>query len=234
MASRIQPISVFTSASWDFIRQQVRGGTASDYFAVGDTKVVTLTNNTKMIVRIVDMTTGRYDFADGSNNKSNMVIEFVECFADTAKMNATATNVGGWANSAMRSTTTPACLALLPQDMQDAMSEVLVLSGTGNGTASGTSSSANKLFLPCEWEIFGAKTNSIGSSEAGSGGQFSYYVTHNTATDRIKYRAGATAAWWLRSPYSGSNNYFCGVGYSGNASYGSANVANGVALVFAI
>ena len=233
LASRIQALT-FANASWDFIRQQVRNGTASNYFAVGDTKTVTLTNGTTMTVRIADMTTGRYDFADGSNNKSNMVIEFVECFADTAKMNSTDTNVGGWANSEMRSTTMPTCLALLPQDIKDAMSEVLVLSGTGDSTTSGTSSSVNKLFLPCEWEIFGAKTYSIGSSEAGSSGQFEYYTAHNTAADRIKYRAGTAQVWWLRSPYSGDIIYFCTVNGYGDASCFYASAQRGFSPVFAI
>lgn len=234
LSSRFQPITYFSSESWNFIRQKVREGTASNYFAVGDTRIVTLTNGTSLIVRIADMTTGRYDFADGSNNKSNMVIEFVQCFANTSYMNSTNTNVGGWADSEMRSTTMTACLALLPQDMQDAISEVTVLSGTGDSSISGTSSSANKLFLPCEWEILGSQRNSIGSSEAGLGGQFEYYSTHNTSTDRIKQREGSNNPWWLRSPQSGNSRGFCSVEIDGSVSI-RASIANlGVAPVFAI
>lgn len=235
LSSRIQAIPpLFQTMSWSEIRNAVRNGTASNYFAVGDTRTVTLTNNTTMTVRIADMTTGRYDFADNSGNKSNMVIEFVDCFADTAPMNSTDTNVGGWASCAMRSTTMPSCLALLPTDMQNAMSEVTVLSGTGNGSTSGTSSSANKLFLPCEYEIFGTQTYSIGSSEAGPGGQFEYYTAHNTAADCIKYRAGTAQVWWLRSPRSSGSDRFCTVYSNGSANSSTASNQRGVSPVFAI
>lgn len=233
LSSRIQAIPpLFQTMSWSEIRNAVRNGTASNYFAVGDTRNVTLTNNATMTVRIADMTTGRYDFADNSGNKSNMVIEFVECLADKATMNSINTNSGGWADCEMRSTTMTACLALLPQDMQDAMSEVLVLSGTGNGTTSGTSASANKLFLPCEYEIFGSQTNSIGSSEGSP--QFGYYTIHNTGTDRIKEREGTAAFWFMRSPQSNHEMFFCIVYQDGSSHSASANFLAGVAPVFAI
>lgn len=223
---------VFANNSWAVIRQMVRAGTIPSTWAVGDTKSVTLTNGNTMTVRIADKKVGRYALTGGGS--SNMVLEFVEQFADTSYMNSTNTNAGGWANCYMRGTTMATCFALLPSDLQEAISEVTVLSGTGSGSTSGTSSSANKLFLPCEYEIFGTQTYSIGSSEAGSGGQFEYYTAHNTAADRIKYRAGTAQVWWLRSPYSGSSNYFCRVNSVGIASYIHASNQRGVAPCFAI
>lgn len=230
LASRIQAIPpLFQTMSWSEIRNAVRNGTASNYFAVGDTRTVTLTDNTTMTVRIADMTTGRYDFADNSGNKSNMVIEFVECFANTAPMNEANTNAGGWASSYMRSTTMASCLALLPQDMQDAMSEVLVLSSIGN-RSSDISSSANKLFLPCETEISTLNFSKIGESSIG---MFSYYNTYNSPDCKIKRINGSATAWWLRSP-AGQVTRFVSVNNVGNLGTTDASGDRGVSPVFAI
>lgn len=221
----------FGDNGWDVIASTFKSGVAGSFWSVGDTKSVTLTNGQTYTVRIADMQSGRYAYADGTGN-SHAVLEFVELQPTARYMNSTNTNAGGWAQCYMRSTVMTELYNLLPSDMRSAISEVNVLSGTGSSTTSGTSSSANKLFLPAEMEIFSAKTYSIGNTECPLG-QFDWYRTHNTNADRIKYRSGSAVAWWLRSPYSGNSYNFCNVN-SGVAASSGANYTYGVAPCFAI
>ena len=223
----------FSQNTWAVIRSVARAGTASQFWSVGDTKDITLTNGATITFRIADLQTGRYALADNTGS-SNMVLEpLVQIPNTTAAMNSSGSNSGGFAQSQMRTVTLASIYDLFPQDVKDAMSEVLVLSGTGGGSTSGTSSSANKLFLPAEMELFASKSYSIGDAECPLG-QFDYYKTHNNNSDRIKNRDGSAKSYWLRSPYSGHSGIFCYVGSNGNAYNGNASYTDGVAPCFAI
>lgn len=223
----------FSENTWSIIFSVFRAGNASQFWSVGDTKPVTLTNGETYHIRIADMKTGRYALADGSGS-SNGVLEFVELYSTYKYMNSSNTNAGGWASCYMKNTVMPELYALLPSDLQAAISEVTVLSGTGSGSSSGTSSSSNKLFLPCEYEIFGTQTRGIGISESPLG-QFDWYNSHNTAANRIKKKLDNTAYyWWLRSSGSGSSSSFVVVNSDGNVTSSSASYTYGVSPCFAI
>lgn len=236
----------FAKSNWATIAKVFKSGQASKVWNVGDTKTITTKSGRQYTIRIADMQSGRYAYADGSGS-SNGVFEFVNCvnikFAsgtDTSSvvMNLTSTNAGGFDSSYMRTTQLKSLfLADLPNDMQAAMSEVNVLSGTGSGTTSGTSSSANKLFLPAEMEMFDAKHSSIGIEECPLG-QFDYYKTHNTNADRVKKDiyglVSGAKAYWLRSSVSGSNNGFCMIEDNGATSLSRAEKGHGVSPIFAI
>lgn len=229
---------IFENNSWATIAKVFKSGTANKIWNVGDTKTITSKSGKQYTIRIADMQSGRYAYADGSGN-SNGVLEFVELINLSGtiyfEMNKTETNTGGFASSDLRNTSLPSILADLPDDMQAAMSEVNVLSGTGDGTTSGTSSSANKLFLPAEMEMFDAKHYSIGLEECPLG-QFDYYKTHNTNADRIKREVGTAESYyyWLRSPCSGNTYKFCAVYYFGDYYSIVANEDFEVAPIFAI
>lgn len=230
--------SVFTNNSWATIAKAFKLGIARKVWSVGDAKTITSKSGKQYTIRIADMQTGRYAYADGSGS-SNGVLEFAECIdlngTNTFVINASSSDVGGFAASDIRNTSLLSILADLPDDMQAAMSEVNVLSGTGSGTTSGTSSSANKLFLPAEMEMFDAKHYSIGLEECPLG-QFDYYKAHNTDADRIKKTTGTTSAqvWWLRSPSSGNFRYWCDITVSGYYNYDYVGTAFGVSPIFAI
>ena len=229
--SGISPGSVFANNDWTTIRAVVRSGNIPASWAVGDTKDITLSNGQTISYRICDKQIGRYALADGSGS-SNMVLEPITQISNlTAMMNANGSNSGGFAQSEMRTVTLVNVLALFPSDAQDAMSEVLVLSGIGGSDTSSTSSSANKLFLPAEMELFASKIYSIGNAECPLG-QFDYYKTHNNNSDRIKNRDGSAKSYWLRSPTSPVS--FCYVSGNGTAVSNYPNSAYGVAPFFAI
>ena len=230
--------SVFANNSWATIAMAFKFGIARKVWSVGDTKTITSKSGKQYTIRIADMQSGRYAYADGSGS-SNGVLEFAECIdlngINTFVINASGSDVGGFAASDIRNTSLLSILADLPDDMQAAISEVNVLSGTGSGTTSGTSSSANKLFLPAEMEMFDAKHNSIGLEECPLG-QFDYYKTHNTDADRIKKTTGTTSSqvWWLRSPSSGNFGYWCNITVNGYYNYDYVSTAFGVSPIFAI
>lgn len=230
--------SVFANNSWATIAMAFKFGIARKVWSVGDTKTITSKSGKQYTIRIADMQSGRYAYADGSGS-SNGVLEFAECIdlngTNTFVINASGSDVGGFAASDIRNTSLLSILADLPDDMQAAISEVNVLSGTGSGTTSGTSSSANKLFLPAEMEMFDAKHNSIGLEECPLG-QFDYYKTHNTDADRIKKTTGTTSSqvWWLRSPSSGNFGYWCNITVNGYYNYDYVSTAFGVSPIFAI
>lgn len=228
---------VFGNNYWSQIVSAFKSGKASTLWNVGDTKKITSISGKEYTIRIADMQEGRYTYATGE--PTHGVLEFVELIdlngTTTFNMNDSATNTGGFAQSRMKTVHLPAILADLPVDMQEAIGEINVLSGTGSASSSGTSSSVCKLFLPAEMEMFDAKHYSIGLEECPKG-QFDYYKTHNADSDRKKQAVGTTSSnwYWLRSPFSGSGNSFCNVASNGTYYGNYASDSGGVAPCFAI
>lgn len=228
---------VFGNNSWSQIMMAFKSGIASTLWNVGDTKKITSISGKEYTIRIADMQEGRYTYATGE--PTHVVLEFVELIdlngTTTFNMNSSGTNAGGFSQSRMNTVHLPAILADLPLDMQEAIGEINVLSGTGSGSTSGTSSSACKLFLPAEMEMFDAQHYSIGLEECPKG-QFDYYKTHNADSDRIKRYVGTTSSkwYWLRSPGSGNGSSFCGVDSYGGYANSNASNTGGVAPCFAI
>ena len=226
------PISpTFADNSWVIIASACRSGVAADYWSVGDTKTITLTDGNDYTIRICDMTPGRYEYTNNSEQKTNVVFEFVECLSTSYSMNDSSTNVGGWAESKMKSTHMQNIFNMLPSDLQGVIEEIQIASSVGNKSAE-ISTSANKLFLPSEYEIFGSGTYSTGESEGTP--QYELYSLNNTNTFRIKKQNGTAKIWWLRSPGTSSTYSFCYVNAYGSADYSGAGSNYGVSPCFSI
>ena len=230
--------------SWEKIREIVLTGNASRYWNIGDTKSITSKSGKTYTIRLADLQNGRYEYSDGSGS-SKAVFEFVECYnlnnTIYYRMNSTATNIGGWAASEMRSQTMPTLLADLPDDMVAVMSQVKVLSSIGGKNKTDTSSSNNTLFIPATIELFDNKEDSIGLAESPLG-QFDYYKANNIGSARVKYVVGETTMipskaklYWNRSPYAYGSNAFCGVEQFGDWDLSDAHYSNfAIAPIFAI
>ena len=240
----LENVVTFEEESWANIRKIVLTGNASRYWDIGDTKSITSKSGKTYKIRLADLQDGRYEYSDGSGS-SKAVFEFVECYnlnnTIGYRMNSTATNVGGWAASEMRSQTMPTLLADLPDDMVAAMSQVKVLSSIGGKNKTDTSSSNNTLFIPATIELFDNKEESIGLAESPLG-QFDYYKANNIGSARIKYVVGETTMtpshaklYWNRSPYAYDSTAFCGVEQLGDWDLSDANYSNfAIAPIFAI
>lgn len=230
-------IGSFDKTSWSDIRNIVLSGKASDYWKVGDTKTITSKSGKIYNIRLTDLQTNRYTYSDGSGS-SKAVFEFVECYLLNNEslwpMNGIATN-GGWASSEMRSQIMPIILADLPDDMVAVMSQVKVLSGTGEGSTSGTSSSDNKLFLPAEIEMFNGAIYSIGLEESPLG-QFDYYKANDINFARIKRRPGdsMTSGYWLRSPRKDNFGDFMCINTNGAIQTRQSDHSTCISPIFAI
>ena len=83
--------------SWAVIKKVVDEGNYLQYWNLGDTKEVTVSGNTYH-VRVCDLTANRYT-KSGTSAGNKIVFEFVECMADSAQMNSSNTNNGGFASS---------------------------------------------------------------------------------------------------------------------------------------
>ena len=139
-------------------------------------------------------------------------------------MNSYSTNSGGWTSCDMRSTHLPAILALMPTEVQNGIREVNKLTTAGSQSST-INTTADKLFLLSEIEIFGSVTY----SKSGEGSQYAYYSAGNS---KVKNFSGSASSWWERSPDGSNSNGFCIVVRSGKAYIDGASNSYGVAFGF--
>lgn len=162
-----------------------------------------------------------------ATGKAGITFQMHDCFATTYSMNSSNTNVGGWKNSAIRTSTMPLMKGYLPTAWQTAIKLVNKASGTGGGSSSGTETVFDNCFLLAEIEIFGSTTHSV----SGEGTQYAYYKAGNS---KVKNRSGSAYFWWERSPCSGYSDYFCHVNSTGGAGVNAVTPSYGVAFGFCV
>lgn len=166
------------------------------------------------------------EYADGSGI-APLTFQLHDCYKTRYAMNDSSTNVGGWADSKMRNTHLPAILALMPSEVQAAIKEVNKLTSAGNKSTT-INTTADKLFLLSEIEIFGSITNSV----SGEGSQYGYYAS-SIYGETVKNQNGNAWYWWERSPTKSNSTRFCYVNNSGNAGSTSADSSiPGVSFAF--
>ena len=159
-----------------------------------------------------------------AGGKAPLTFQMHDCYADKRAWSSSDTDSGGWKNSAMRTTHLTAILALMPTEIQNGIREVHKLTSAGSQSHT-INTTADKLFLLSEVEIFGSTTYSA----AGEGTQYDYYKAGNS---KLKKRNGFASGWWERSPRASNSTNFCMVGSTSYASYYGASTAAGVAFGF--
>lgn len=210
----------FADNTWAQIIAACQRGTVPETWAVGNQKTMTI-GGTDYTFDII----GKYhdDYADGSG-KAPLTLQMHDCYGTTYAMNSSNTNVGGWASCAMRKTHLPAILALMPTEVQNGIREVDKPTSAGNKSST-INTTADKLFLLSEIEIFGSTTYSV----AGEGTQYDYYKAGNS---KIKKQNGSAVRWLERSPDASYSTRFCMVYSNGNASHDNASRIFSVAFGF--
>ena len=228
------PASTFSTDSWATIAAASADGTASTKYKLGDEKTITLTGGEEVTLQIWGF--NHDNLADGSG-KAGITLGMKNLLATTYAMNSSNTNSGGWEASRMRTTTMPAILATLPEDLQAVIKEVSKQSSEGGSNADALDTTTDKLFLFSVKEVTGANTYSLD----GEGTQYDLWKTllNNGAfaTSRIKRLSngdGNASYWWTRSARSGYSTSFCDFDTGG--SVGSYNAGNsyGVCLGFCV
>lgn len=141
-------------------------------------------------------------------------------------MNSSNTNSGGWENCAMRKSNMATYLSQLTSAWQNAIKQVNKLSSAGSQSTT-IKTTADKLFLLSEVEIFGSTTYSV----SGEGTQYAYYKAGNS---KVKNVSGSAYFWWERSPYASYAAGFCVVHSGGSATNGYASDSFGVAFGFCV
>lgn len=163
-----------------------------------------------------------------ATGKAGITFQMHDIFATEYPMNSSNTNIGGWKNSAMRTST----MATMKNYMSAGGWHTIIkpvnkASGTGGGPSTDTETVSDSCFLLSEIEIF----DSIAHSVPEEGTQYEYYKAGNS---KMKNKGGYPYYWWERSPYLKNSNYFCIVDSYGTADLENANTSYGVAFAFCI
>lgn len=221
----------FSKASWGQIAALSEGGSASKYFSVGEEKTIELTTGEKVTLVILGFD---HDNLTGGG-KAGMSIGMKNLLATKYRMNATATNEGGWDESEMRTSTMATLLSQFPSDLQSVIKQVNK-KATAGGASTSITTSADKLWLFAEVEIDG--TTSAGYADEGE--QYEYWKTVKDGTvadDRKKYLSngsGSAGSWWLRSPFVSNSSYFRYINSAGSVGNGTANSSSDVSFGFCV
>lgn len=221
----------FEKASWSDIAALSESGSADKYFSVGDEKTISLTTGEQVTLVILG-----FDHDDlTGGGKAGMTIGMKNLLATTYRMNATATNEGGWDESEMRTSTMATLLSQLPSDLQGVIKQVNK-KATAGGASTSITTSADKLWLLAEVEVDG--TTSAGYADEGE--QYEYWKTvkdGTVAADRIKYLSngsGSAYYWWLRSPNVGASPNFRSFNSTGGVVLNVASYMRGVSFGFCV
>lgn len=241
-------------ASWATIKSVSDMGLGGAVWAVGDMKSVSISGT------VVDMTLPETVSAviigfDHNSSREGKGVTFQFGYYDDGEqakhiafcgnynnydgtgfcMNQTATNVGGWESSYMKTTICPAFKSVLPSDLQSVIKTVTKYTdNVGNATnvASNVTATSEDIFLLSEFEVHG-KRSYANSYEQNYQQQYEYYANGNS---KIKYRSDTLAAcsWWVRSAIYNYSNIFCGVGTYGGANYDAADCSRGFSPAFVV
>lgn len=209
----------FADATWAQIIDACQKNKVPETWVVGSQKAMTI-NGTSYQVDIIGKNHDTYT----AGGTAPLTFQLHDCYATSYAMNSSNTSLGGWTSCAMRSTSLPAILALMPSEVQAGIKEVNKLTSAGSRSST-INTTADKLFLLSEIEIFGSPRYSM----HGEGTQYAYYKAGNS---KIKNRSGSAVNWWERSPVGVDSDSFCYVNSNGDADNGGALATNGVCFGF--
>lgn len=207
--------SNFADNTWAQIIAVCQKGVVPATWKVGDQKAMTI-DGTEYIINIIGIL--HDDYADGSG-KAPLTFQLHDRYGTNYAMNSSNTNAGGWGECQMRTTHLPEVLALMPSEVQAAIREVNKLTSAGSKSAT-IETTADKLFLPSEIEIFGTTTYSFD----GEGTQYAYYSSGGISS--------ISANMKLRSPRSTASGTFVVARASGTPYYVNASTKNSIAPAF--
>lgn len=209
----------FADNDWSVIIAVCHSGSVPSTWVVGNSKTMTI-NGASYQVDIIGKNHDTYT----AGGTAPLTFQLHDCYSKRKPMNSSDTNSGGWKNSAMRTTHLPAILALMPTEVRSGIREVNKLTSAGSQSST-INTTADKLFLLSEVEIFGSTTYSA----EGEGTQYDYYKAGNSV---LKKWNGTKEGWWGRSPDVSDSRMFCSVSSFGRVHGYYATVDAGIAFGF--
>ncbi len=223
----------FAEDSWEQIKENLQ--TNRNFYEIGSEKEVEI-DGTSYTVRLANTSSCPTEWT-GSETACGVVIEFIDIISKNV-MHSSNTNEGGWPVVSMYDYLNTTIFNKLPDALKSNRMIINTRTISGHGSQSGATnytSTNDKLYLLSSVEILGSNydfdTVKLVDNEVAAGTrQLEYYVTHNSASDRIKN----SEVWWLRSARSNSVGRFLVVKEDGDISYSGANNTKGVAPAFRI
>ena len=245
---------VLNENSWDAIKLVSSLGKGANFWSVGDCKQITMNGKVSDGLTLTSYTAWVYiiGFNHNAEREGNGIafqgFKVTDkgtdvCLVDSGyndvqssgtwfDMNHVQTNAGGWQESLMRKNVMPLIKAAFPADLRAVIKPSTIFTAPNTDNIALTSTQ-DDVFLLAEFEVFGSRTHAS-TQEPNYLKQYAYYSAGNS---KVKYKHNATstvAAWWERSPYSGSSYYFCCVIASGGASYTNTRGSSGVSPAFKV
>lgn len=208
---------VFANNTWEQIIAACHNNEVPDTWKAADHKPMTI-GGVDYQIDIIGK--NHDDYSDGSG-KAPLTFQLHDCYKLKKAMHNTTTNSKGWSRCDMRETNLPIILKQMPTEVQSGIREVNKLTSESRTIVT----TADKLFLLSEIEIFGSDKN----SGKGEGTQYNYYRAGNS---KVKNYIDSAIEWWERSPYNGNTRFYCCVNYEGASISRSANVVSGVPFAF--
>ena len=228
-------LPAFTKDSWSKIAANVKTGN-TDRYNVGDTKKVDLGSFGTHTVRIANKSECT---TETSETACGFVVEFADIITKQ-QFNSTATNVGGWKDSKLRTYINDTIYKSLPSELQNVITTTKVISGHGPISGETNFETQDKLYLLSSEEIyedFASSSNAQYDTTVGTSKQLDYYknqgVTTSSYAGAIKLYNENAYFWWFRSVGSISSGAL-NSNYLGEwSNYGADNLG-GVSPVFRI
>lgn len=170
---------VLAENTWEEIAAACSEGVASSLWSVGDQKTFDI-DGKSYIAKIVDFnhydlanTDAKYDTGYNGGTNKNALTFLVFTSMGTGQMHST-DSPSGWNVTKMRTETMPQKLALLPQDLQEALRTVTIKFALKYVAGATPGSSQDKLFIPGNWEIQADSDNGYTFES-----RFAYYAAGN-------------------------------------------------------
>lgn len=205
----------FADNTWEQIIAACETNTVPDAWEVGDQKAMDI-NGTDYLIDII----GKNHDAYAAGGIAPLTFQMHDYYYDSMyNMHSAASNSVGWTGCRMRTYNLPQVLAFMPSEVQAGIKEVNKLTSAG-GSSTSINTTADKLFLLSEVEVFGSVTYSV----SGEGIQYTYYAIGNSP-DKV-----GGGSLWLRSPTATGSN-FCRV-YDGKPSTLAANSSTRISIAF--
>lgn len=251
--------STLNDNDWATIRDVADKSEGANYWAVGDTKQITINGKLSDGLTLSNYQTWVYIIGFDHNKdvegtgiafggfKTAQTGGIDVALCDSARgsykesgqwfnMNNSSSNTGGWKNSLMRSTTLPLVKSSLPSELTSVIKTTSIYSdntGGGSNAASYVTSTQDDLYLLAEFEIFGVRTYA-NSAEQNHQAQYAYYVAGNS---KVKYNHSSTETsvyWWDRSVGATRSDAFCIVSIGGSTDLNNARYSFGLAAAFKV
>ena len=244
---------------WATIRDIADASEGANYWAVGDTKEITINGKVSDGLTLTNYQTWVYIIGFDHNSSvegtgiafggfktaqtSGTDVALCDSGYNSSKnsgqwfnMNNNNSTTGGWASCNMRNNTLSLVKAALPSDLQSVLKTTTIYTDNTGGSSTAASyvtATQDELYLLAEFEIFGARSYA-NAAEQTKQQQYAYYVAGNS---KVKYRHDSTATavyWWERSVNATSTSPFCIVYTSGTASAYGALRSFGLAVAFKV